>query len=221
MGLTTSSNSLALNTYFKERRRIVTGISWSVTGLGPIVFPFIVTFLIPIYGVTGTVLIFAGIAMNAICCAALLQPVLWHVKDRKQSIVVDIECQYCQSQKKPSSSLFSSQYLFNSDDDKKMVGYEIIDPGTPMLARANDGWFSSNSAKRSLYSSKLSLSSKKPSSSNLARSRTGAESQVDAKKLRNNRTSPATPLASRNSFVLPQINETKDVQQRVRNWHSS
>lgn len=221
VGLTTSSNSLALNTYFKERRRIVTGISWSVTGLGPIVFPFIVTFLIPIYGVTGTVLIFGGIGMNALCCAFLLQPVMWHVKKKGSNNAQEIECSYCQSlNKKQGGSLWSSQYLFNVDD-KRMVGYEIIDPGTPMLARANDGWFSSNSAKRSLYSSRMSLSSKKPSTQNLAKSivdKRMPESQpevmpvrknLSSSSFRHNKTSPATPMASRNSFVMPQISEGK------------
>ncbi|KAL7013464.1 hypothetical protein ACKWTF_015407 [Chironomus riparius] len=228
VGLTTSSNSLALNTYFKERRRIVTGISWSVTGLGPIVFPFIVTYLIPIYGVTGTVLIFGGIGMNALCCACMLQPVMWHVKKKNPDDVQDIECSYCQSlNKKQGGSLFSSQYLFNADD-KKMIGYEIIDPGTPMLAKANDGWFSSNSAKRSLYSSRMSLSSKKPSTQNLSKAAVDKrrpsntekfpESQqepmpvrknLSSSSFRHNKTSPATPMASRNSFAMPQISEGK------------
>lgn len=167
VGLTASANSLALNTYFRERRRIVTGISWSCTALGPIVFPQIVTVLLPHFGVQGTVLIFSGIAMNAICCSLLLQPVRWHTKKKpkenaQENLIEapEIECHFCQSMKKKSHSLMSSQYLHNADDIFA-TGYEIIDPGTPMMARANDGWYSSSSAKRSLYGSKLSLSSKK------------------------------------------------------------
>lgn len=169
VGLTTSANSLALNTYFKERRRIVTGISWSCTALGPICFPYIVTILLPYFGVQGTVLIFSGIALNAVCCSLLLQPVRWHVKNKKlkddsEDNLIDrypeIECPFCQSLKKKSHSVMSSQYIHNVDDCFT-PGYEIIDPGTPMMARANDGWYSSSSAKRSLYGSKMSLSSKK------------------------------------------------------------
>lgn len=167
VGLTTSANSLALNTYFRERRRIVTGISWSCTALGPIVFPHIVTVLMPFFGVQGTVLIFSGIAMNAVCCALLLQPVRWHTgrKSKEESLVdqlPDVECPYCHSLKKKSHSLMSSQYLHNADN-YFATGYEIIDPGTPMMARANDGWYSSSSAKRSLYGSKMSLTSRKMS----------------------------------------------------------
>lgn len=170
VGLTTSANSLALNTYFKERRRVVTGISWSCTALGPIIFPHVVNYLLPRFGVQRTVLIFSGIAMNSICCALLLQPVRWHVKKKAKenteenliNQVPEIECHYCQSLKKKPHSLVSSQYLHNVDD-YLATGYEIIDPGTPMIARANDGWYSSSSAKRSLYGSKVSLNSKKSS----------------------------------------------------------
>ncbi|CAO1385665.1 unnamed protein product [Diamesa serratosioi] len=171
VGLTTSANSLALNTYFKDKRRIVTGFSWSFTALGPIVFPHIVTYLMPEYGVQGTVLICSALALNAIACSLLLQPVAWHTKKIPNALKDDVEvqlidkipdvvCKYCQSLKKRHPSVVSSQYLYNSDD-YYATGYEIIDPGTPMLAGANDGWFSSNSAKRSLYGSKMSLSSKK------------------------------------------------------------
>lgn len=108
--------------------------------------------------------------MNAICCSLLLQPVRWHVKKRpietaEEALinkVQEIECRYCQSLKKRKHSIFSSQYLQNVDS-YLMPGYEIIDPGTPMLARANDGWYSSNSAKRSQFGSKMSLTSRKAS----------------------------------------------------------
>lgn len=141
----------------------MTGISWSCTALGPIVFPYITTALLPFFGVQGTVLIFSGIAMHAICCSLLLQPVRWHTKKNNENSIdqlPEVECQYCQSLRKKSHSLVSSQYLHNVDD-YFATGYEIIDPGTPMLARANDGWYSSSSAKRSLYGSKMSLTSRR------------------------------------------------------------
>lgn len=144
----------------------MTGISWSCTALGPIIFPQIVTVLLPYFGVQGTVLIFAGIAMNAVCCALLLQPVRWHIKKKLKAeentieLTPEIECHYCRSLKKRSHSVVSSKYLHNVDDIFA-TGYEIIDPGTPMLAKANDGWYSSSSAKRSLYGSKMSLTSRK------------------------------------------------------------
>lgn len=149
VGITASANSLALNTYFKEKRRYATGFSWTATALGPIIAPHIITFLLPRFGVSGTVLIFAGFAMNAIVCSMLLQPVHWHAKLLPPSDVEEAKpepgCRFCQSQPPPlrkDHSLLSSQYIYNADD-ACTTGYEIIDPGTPMLSRANDGWYGS------------------------------------------------------------------------------
>lgn len=55
LGLTMSSGSLALNTYFNTRRGIATGLSSSITGFGSIVFPYLVVFLLNFYGYMGTV----------------------------------------------------------------------------------------------------------------------------------------------------------------------
>ncbi|KAH8315476.1 hypothetical protein KR074_004327 [Drosophila pseudoananassae] len=175
LGLAMAATSLAVNTYFKQKRRRATGFSWTITGLGPILFPHVSTFLLGFYGAQGSILIYAGIAMNAVLCALTLQPVLWHVtKPEKVKVPAiegategqekgepgelleangnlltpipdpwsDYECKYCQYQKRGKRGIFSSQYLFNVDDPER-PGYEITEPGTPMLARANDGWFGS------------------------------------------------------------------------------
>ncbi|XP_026846525.1 uncharacterized protein LOC6597452 [Drosophila persimilis] len=169
LGLAMAATSLAVNTYFKQRRRRATGFSWTITGLGPIFFPYVSTWLLGFYGAQGTILIYSGIAMNAVLCALTLQPVLRHVKKPKTASTegldsakdhpetaeangnlltpgsdpwIDYECKYCQYQKRAKRGIFSSQYLFNVDDPER-PGYEITEPGTPMLARANDGWFGS------------------------------------------------------------------------------
>ncbi|XP_034652721.1 monocarboxylate transporter 1-like isoform X1 [Drosophila subobscura] len=169
LGLAMAATSLAVNTYFKQRRRRATGFSWTITGLGPIFFPHVSTWLLGFYGAQGTILIYAGIAMNAVLCALTLQPVLRHARKPKTESAdgaetakdqpemmeangnllapssdpwIDYECKYCQYQKRAKRGIFSSQYLFNVDDPER-PGYEITEPGTPMLARANDGWFGS------------------------------------------------------------------------------
>lgn len=162
IGIATSANSLALNTYFKEKRRIATGFAWTMTAFGPIIMPHLITFLMEIYDVQGTLLLFSGIALNAVVCAMIFQPVQWHTKKQTAKVVDEIkepeyECHYCESMKRKNRSIFSSQYLSNADSQMG-TGYEIIDPGTPMLSRANDGWFSA-SGKRSLNGSKMSLTS--------------------------------------------------------------
>lgn len=162
VGIAASANSLALNTYFKEKRRIATGISWTMTAIGPILIPHIVTVLLAIYGVQGTVLLFSAFSLNAIACALVFQPVRWHTKSVSDSEELlkenDYECFYCQTLKRGNQSIFSSQYIYNADCNA-FPGYEIIDPGTPMMARSNDGW---SSRKRSLYDSKHSMNSRTP-----------------------------------------------------------
>jgi hypothetical protein len=149
--------------------------------------------------------------MNAICCSLLLQPVRWHTKTKntnpEESLtdkLPELECHYCQSLKKKSHSIFSSQYLHNADD-VMATGYEIIDPGTPMMARANDGWYSSSSAKRSLYGSKMSLTSRKMS-------------EMDSKKASNQNLviSNRPSYANLNSAILPDIKPNERTNKRTK-----
>lgn len=176
-GINSSANSLALNTYFKEKRRIATGLSWTLTGMGPIVMPQLIAVILPLYGIEGSLLLYTGLALNAVVCALLFQPVQWHVKSQNnleekpvQLLAPQLECDFCQMTKRRNPSFISGQYLYNADNPNA-PGYEIIEPGVPMLSLANDGW----SSKRSLYGSRSSLysdrasrfSSRKPSSQNL------------------------------------------------------
>lgn len=89
IGITQSANALALNIYFKNKRRIATGFSWTTTALGPIVWPYVITALTNVYGTEGTLLIFSAFACHAIVLSLLLQPVHWHTKYR------DLEVRIC------------------------------------------------------------------------------------------------------------------------------
>ncbi|KAL1506625.1 hypothetical protein ABEB36_005951 [Hypothenemus hampei] len=169
IGITQSSNALALNTYFKEKRRIATGFSWTTTGLGPIFWPYIVVALNSFYGVKGTMLFFSGFALHAFVCSLLLHPVEWHTKwrDMNPESAALIENGSHKTERarsnwnkiKKNRSFFSSQYLHN-EDDPIHTGYEITDPGTPMMIKFNDGWYS-----RSHLGSRVSLASSKSRSS--------------------------------------------------------
>ncbi|XP_017765310.1 PREDICTED: uncharacterized protein LOC108554513 isoform X1 [Eufriesea mexicana] len=201
VGITMSSNALALNTYFKRKRRIATGLSWTCTGMGPIVMPQIITLLIPVYGMEGTVLIFGGFAFNAVVCALLLQPVSWHIKkgrdtekltntiNSEEFVIADkiatevIQKNYENNFQNRSSEdieniqsnygtlslakgKFGSQYLYYDDEEDGASGIDVLGPGTPMMSRANDGWFSKrNTSTTSIASrsSKKDCSSRTPS----------------------------------------------------------
>ncbi|CAG9765433.1 unnamed protein product [Ceutorhynchus assimilis] len=167
IGTTQSSNSLALNTYFKDKRRVATGFSWTTTALGPIVWPYIIVLFNSVYGIKGTILLFAGFALHAFVCSLLLQPVEWHTKFRDSNPESSALLENGQPETKAKAEwvklrkrgLFSSQYLHN-EDDPIHTGYEITDPGTPMMVKYNDGWYS-----RSQMGSRLSLNSNKSKSS--------------------------------------------------------
>ncbi|KAJ3657856.1 hypothetical protein Zmor_009633 [Zophobas morio] len=169
IGITQTANAVALNTFFKDRRRIATGLSWTTTALGPIVWPYIITALLEVYGMEGTLMVFSSFALHAFMCSLLLQPVEWHTKFRevengtsemKPFLEKKAESEFLEgklSKSSKSRSLLSSQYIYNEDDPHN-TGYEIIDPGHPMMVRSNDGWYSQN---RSLAGSRLSLASNK------------------------------------------------------------
>ncbi|KAL7743832.1 hypothetical protein ACLKA6_000239 [Drosophila palustris] len=156
MGISVSASSLAINTYFQQKRRRAAGFSWTITGLGPIFLPYLVTFMLKVYDVQDTVLLFAAITLHSFLSALIYQPVRYHTAaattandSRMLEQQPELLCSHCALQRKREpGGLFSSQYLYQ-DDDAQRPGYEIIEPGTPMLSRANDGW----------YGSKLSLSS--------------------------------------------------------------
>ncbi|XP_068158871.1 uncharacterized protein [Drosophila tropicalis] len=160
MGISVSSSSLAINTYFQKKRRKAAGFSWTITGLGPIFLPHLVTHLLSIYGVQATVLLFAAISLHSFVCALIYQPVRYHVsaesgEEQPEQLLEDQPgglCAHCGMQRKHEpGGIFSSQYLYQ-DDDAQRPGFEITEPGTPMLSRANDGWFGS---RQSLASSRL------------------------------------------------------------------
>ncbi|XP_017773406.1 PREDICTED: monocarboxylate transporter 7-like [Nicrophorus vespilloides] len=84
MGMGMGSYPFALNLYFLKNRSKAAGIAMTITGLGPVVMPLLISFLIDIYGVTGAVLIIGSISAHSFIAACLLQPVKWH--SRKEDI---------------------------------------------------------------------------------------------------------------------------------------
>lgn len=184
---------------------MATGLSWTTTGLGPMLWPHIITALFAAFGETGAILIISGISLHALACALLLQPVEWHAKkpnpkDEDQEKLLKTDTKdiqevnkkqesgyFSQVSKFKNLSAFSSQYLYNEDDPVN-PGYEITDPGIPMMLRANDGYFSQSRQSKSKVSSREGsnknsqmnsrLNSKKPSMTNLLENRSRKSSTL-------------------------------------------
>ncbi|XP_055370801.1 monocarboxylate transporter 9-like isoform X2 [Condylostylus longicornis] len=140
-GIIVSASSLALNTYFKEKRRRAASFTWTITG---------------------TVWLFTGISMHALACALIYQPVKWHTKntiDQKMPIINEITddntnlCRYCQIKlqlsNRKNSKIFSSQLLY-SNENSKLTEFEISTSDIAMMARANDGYYGSRSSLNQL-----------------------------------------------------------------------
>ncbi|XP_055370815.1 monocarboxylate transporter 9-like [Condylostylus longicornis] len=90
-GIVISANSLVFNVYFKEKRSKASSWTWTITGIGPVIFPYIITYLMDVYGTQGTLLIVTGIAAHGLVCALTYQPVLWHVKKKKNTSIEESE----------------------------------------------------------------------------------------------------------------------------------
>ena len=85
-GFIISSFPYALNSYFKNRRSKATGISMTLTGLGPVFYAPLVTWLHTMYDANGTILLVAAIAAHSLCASCLLQPIKWHMIDEPLEI---------------------------------------------------------------------------------------------------------------------------------------
>lgn len=72
-GIIYPATSLAINTYFREKRNVAMGFSVTLTGLGPILMPLLIVVLLENFATTGTLLILAGIAMHSLVGASLLR----------------------------------------------------------------------------------------------------------------------------------------------------
>lgn len=124
-----SASSLAVNTFFKVKRRTATSYQFGVAGMGPIILPHVATILTQSLGVKGTVLIFSGLSLHNFACSLIFQPVQWHVKKVKS----DAEARHSPTQR------------FEEEQPE-----QFVDADTHSLARANDGWFGSRTSINTL-----------------------------------------------------------------------
>ncbi|KYQ56363.1 Monocarboxylate transporter 1 [Trachymyrmex zeteki] len=84
-GILFPATTLALNTYFRKKRNVAMGFSVTLTGLGPILMPFLIDVLLENFATTGTLLTLAGIASHSLIGASLLKP----FGKQKESVLID------------------------------------------------------------------------------------------------------------------------------------
>ncbi|KAJ8727111.1 hypothetical protein PYW08_015508 [Mythimna loreyi] len=73
--------TVAINSFFKEKRGRAVGFGMSITGLGSICMPLLVSFLIYTYGWRYAVLILSAICLHSLVAACLLRPAKWYLRD--------------------------------------------------------------------------------------------------------------------------------------------
>lgn len=64
---------MAIKSYFTTRRSQAVGLSLAGTGIGQMIMPQVVCFLLDEYGYRGTTLILGGLSLNGIVGALLFQ----------------------------------------------------------------------------------------------------------------------------------------------------
>uniref|UniRef100_A0A182MSA5 Major facilitator superfamily (MFS) profile domain-containing protein n=1 Tax=Anopheles culicifacies TaxID=139723 RepID=A0A182MSA5_9DIPT len=81
LGLIQSSTFVALNSFFRHRKGRAVGFALAGTGVGQILMPLLVQYLLSNFNFRDTTLIIGGLAFNGVVGACLLQPVEWHLKE--------------------------------------------------------------------------------------------------------------------------------------------
>ncbi|XP_063241958.1 monocarboxylate transporter 12-like [Bacillus rossius redtenbacheri] len=80
LGFLAPCTFVAVNTYFTTKKGRAVGLSLAGTGMGQMLYPQLVTFLLGYYGFSGTVLLLGGLSLHALVGVALFQPVERHLK---------------------------------------------------------------------------------------------------------------------------------------------
>lgn len=73
--------TLAINSFFKEKRGRAIGAGMSITGLGSICMPLVMSALMSAYGWRYAVLILGAICLHSLVAACLLRPAKWYLKN--------------------------------------------------------------------------------------------------------------------------------------------
>lgn len=88
-GLSNSSFTLALTSYFRQHLNRASGVAMTLAGIGPILYPPLIQYLLDTYDFNGCMLIIGAIALHMLLAAVLLQPLKWHLIN-----VTDLEAEF-------------------------------------------------------------------------------------------------------------------------------
>nr|CAD7457677.1 unnamed protein product [Timema tahoe] len=85
-GLVCPTTLMALRGYFSSRQGTAMRVAVRMAGVGPILLPPLVAFLMDRYGVQGATLVVGAVSLHCLLGAVLLRPLKWHLKTRDQDV---------------------------------------------------------------------------------------------------------------------------------------
>ncbi|CAG2058110.1 unnamed protein product [Timema podura] len=85
-GLVCPTTLMALRGYFSSRQGTAMRVAVRMAGVGPILLPPLVAFLMDRYGVQGATLVVGAVSLHCLLGAVLLRPLKWHLKTRHQDV---------------------------------------------------------------------------------------------------------------------------------------
>jgi len=74
------ANSFSLNSYFYKKRARAMGLAVTISGIGTVLMPLTVSFLLQHFSPEQTMFIVSGLVLNCLPASLLLQPVYWHMR---------------------------------------------------------------------------------------------------------------------------------------------
>ncbi|XP_063242740.1 monocarboxylate transporter 7-like [Bacillus rossius redtenbacheri] len=86
MGMMLQASQVAINSYFQARKSRAMGLAMTAVGACAILLPQLMVAVMGSYGSRGAGLVLAGVMLQALVGAALLQPVRHHARRRRQHV---------------------------------------------------------------------------------------------------------------------------------------
>ncbi|XP_022901448.2 monocarboxylate transporter 14-like isoform X1 [Onthophagus taurus] len=167
MGMGMSSYPVALNTYFTTKRSKAAGYTMTIAGLGPVVMPQLISFLLYMYGVRGACMVLGAVAGHTFISAILLQPVKWHMKqiedeNNELNEIIEEKTDNDRSKSRLSSRRNSSESINDEIEIEAIYGIDTPLAGSLMSLAEKERNQSISSRRRfSLSKSKESLAKSK------------------------------------------------------------
>ena len=132
-----------LGEYFHEKRGTANGMAFCCASFGAVVFAPIITTLFEEHGYVGTMLIAAGMSFNCCVTGALMRPLTFYTKKRKQPIISDSI-----SDKKPKETLIMKDLptiIKNGERDPPFRSLDLIPNSVSAVKKEHGHLFRMNS----------------------------------------------------------------------------